>query len=214
MTNRELLVHELVEDEGIKLKTYPGPVTGEPHTGIGHLLSQAQSDEELEIMGLDEELDDWYELEITEDQAYKLLDVDINDAIESLAPTWTPQELDEMDGERYIALLSMAFQVGGFGVQRKFPSFVKAVKAQDWDRASKEMLWSNGLKMKRRSAWYKQTPTRCQAMADRMRHGTITSETPLPSLSDEPPNLNAYTERELLEELLQRTTNRSPQQYG
>ena len=87
MTNREALAKELVEDEGIELKTYPGPVTGKPHVGIGHLLDQAQSEEELEAMGLDEEFDDWYELEITEEQTYQLLEVDIDDAIESLAPT-------------------------------------------------------------------------------------------------------------------------------
>ena len=109
----------------------------------------------------------------------------------------------------------MAFQMGGFKIQKKFPSFVKAMKEERWDDAADEMEWSNGKTKQRRSAWWKQTEKRCKEMADRMRHGTIkTAEVEIPSISDEPPNLNAYTERELLEELLQRSTNRSPQRYG
>ena len=214
MNNIEQLKVELRKDEGIELKAYPGPVTGLPHIGIGHLLAQEQSEEELEAMGIDDELEDWWELEITPEQAEALLDIDVQEAIESLAPTWTEEELQALDPERFIALISMAFQMGGFKIQKKFPSFVKAMKEERWDDAADEMEWSNGKTKQRRSAWWKQTEKRCKEMADRMRHGTITSETPLPSLSDEPPNLNAYTERELLEELLQRTTNRSPQRYG
>ena len=172
MDNRERLKHELREDEGFRATTYPGPLTGLPHIGFGHLLGQEQTDEELAAMGLDDELDDWKGFTITQAQAEKLLDIDVNDAIKSLAPTWTPEELEMLDPERFIALMSMAFQVGGHGVQYKFPSFVKAVKAEDWDRAADEMEWSNGLKKQRRSAWYKQTPDRCADMANKMRGKT------------------------------------------
>ena len=130
-----------------------------------------------------------------------MLDIDIDDAIESLAPTWTPEELEELDAERFIALISMAFQMGGYSVQKKFPSFVKAVKAEDWDRASKEMVWSNGLKMQRRSAWFKQTPDRCQLMADRMLHGTVKEEeTGVP----ENTVLSEYSTKYLLAEIQRR----------
>ena len=215
MNNIELLKVELRKDEGVELKAYPGPVTGLPHIGIGHLLAQEQSEEELEAIGIDDELEDWWELEITPEQAEALLDIDVQEAIESLAPTWTEEELQALDPERFIALISMAFQMGGFKIQKKFPSFVKAMKEERWDDAADEMEWSNGKTKQRRSAWWKQTEKRCKEMADRMRHGTIkTAEVEIPSISDEPPNLNAYTERELLEELLQRSTNRSPQRYG
>ena len=169
------------------------------------VLDQEQSDAELEAMGIDDELEDWYELEITEDQAYKLLDIDIDDAIESLAPTWTPEELEELDTERFIALISMAFQMGGYSVQKKFPSFVKAVKAEDWDRASKEMLWSNGLKMQRRSAWHKQIPERCQLMADRMKNGTAVAEEDVEI--DVETMLSAVAIVDLLEEIKRRVGN-------
>ena len=64
----------------------------------------------------------------------------------------------------------MAFQLGSVV---KFPSMVNAVKSGGWDRAADEMLWSNGLKKQRQSQWYKDTPNRCQKMADAMRYGTF-----------------------------------------
>ena len=67
--NRELLKETLRKDEGFENKTYPGPVTGEPHIGFGHLLGQSQTDDELKVMGLDDELDDWKDFEITVEQA-------------------------------------------------------------------------------------------------------------------------------------------------
>ena len=204
--NRELLKETLRKDEGFDNKTYPGPVTGEPHIGYGHLLGQSQTEDELDVMGLDDELDDWADFEITVDQAERLLDIDVDDAVESLAPTWEPDELEGLDPERFIALLSMTFQVGGFGVQRKFPAFVKAMKDGDYDRASEEMLWSNGLKKQRQSAWYKQTPIRCQEMADRMRNGTIAPSPTEQHLTQADTSLANATDRELLEELLSRIT--------
>lgn len=182
MNNKEELKKEVREDEGLKLETYPGPKTKKPHIGYGHLLGQAQHEDELEAMGLDDELDDWTGFTITKEQAELLLDIDVNDVVEGLEstkkyPGWTEEELDELDSERYIALMSMAFQLGAPGVRQKFPSFVKAVKEQDWNRAADEMLWSNGLKKQRRSQWYKDTPPRCETMAKRMRFGLMSNET-------------------------------------
>ena len=205
--NREALKHELREDEGFRDTTYPGPTTGLPHIGYGHLLGQEQTDEELEVLGLDDELEDWTGYKITQEQAERLLDIDVDDAIESLAPTWSEAELNTLDPERFIALISMAFQIGGFGIQRKFPSFVGAVKDGDYDRAADEMLWSNGLKKQRRSAWYKQTPDRCQLMADRMRNGTITpTEKPNPKPYQADTEPSGLTDQELIAQLTEITT--------
>ena len=173
-TNREILKDEVRSDEGYEDTTYLGPVTGLPHIGYGHLLGEEQTDEELQILGLDDEPEDWTGFKISREQAEQLLDRDVDDAMESLAPTWDVAELEALDTERFIALMSMAYQMGGYKIQKKFPSFVKAMKEKDYDRAADEMLWSNGLRKERRSAWYKQTPERCQEMADRMRHGTAT----------------------------------------
>ena len=167
-----------VRDESGKHKVYPGPKTKKPHVGWGHLLGQEQSEEELAAMGLDEELDDWWQFTITDEVSEALLDIDIQDAIEGLHPTkrldgWTEEQLEELDPERYVALINMAFQMGGYGVRKKFPSFMKAVKAEDWDRAADEMMWSNGLKKQRRSQWWNDSWERCELMAEKMRNGTV-----------------------------------------
>ena len=175
--NRDALRKHLILEEGLKLESYIEKKSGKWHIAYGHLLEQEQHDEELKVMGLEDELDEWKGFTVTQEQADKLLTIDIDDALESLEPTkryagWTDDELDALDPERFIALISMAFQMGGFGVRSKFPSFVKAMKSADWDRAADEMLWSNGLKKQKRSAWYAETPKRCQEMADRMRGET------------------------------------------
>ena len=204
MSNIEILKQEIRDDEGWCDTTYPGPKTGLPHIGYGHLLGQEQTDEELAAMGLEDELDDWTDFTITKEQGEALLDIDVGDVVEGLHPSkrypgWTEDELEALDSERFIALMSMAYQLGGPGVRMKFPSFVKAVKAEDWERAADEMLWSNGLRKERRSQWYKDTPKRCQEMADKMRLGGALNEI----VDDDIPDLTEdvrSTER-LLQEL-------------
>lgn len=193
-SNREYLENIIREEEGKKLNdkglhiVYKGPKTGWPHVCFGHLLHFEQSEEELAAMGLAEEPDDWFAagLEFTDETAEKLLQIDIEDAIESLEstkkyPGFTEDELEALDPERYVALINMAFQLGGAGVRRKFPSFVKAVHAEDWDRAADEMLWSNGLLKQKRSQWWIDTPERCELMAEKMRNGTVVPD-PEPEL--------------------------------
>ena len=185
MSNLEHLKAHMRDDEGEKLNdegfhiVYPGPKTKKPHCCYGHLLSIQQSEAELDAMGLEEEPEDWFaaDLAFSNETAELLLDIDIEEAIEGLAsskryPGWTEEELEALDPERYIALISMAFQLGGPGVRRKFPSFVKAVHAEDWNRAADEMVWSNGLTKQKRSQWYIDTPGRAQEMSDRMRYGS------------------------------------------
>ena len=185
LNNIEELKIEIRHEEGVKLNdeglhiVYKGPKTGKPHCCYGHLLGQQQSEEELKVMGLEDEPEDWFAAGLTfnDSQAEELLDIDIADAIEGLHsskryPGWTEQELLDLDPQRFIGLINMAFQLGGPGVRMKFPSFVQAVHAQDWNRAADEMLWSNGLLKQKRSQWYLDTPDRCQLMSDKMRHGT------------------------------------------
>lgn len=188
---------------------YPGPKTKLPHIAYGHLLGQQQSEEELEAMGLEDEPEDWFTcgLTLTDDQAEKLLEIDIQDEMEGLHPTkrypgFTEKELESLDPERFIALINMAFQLGGPGVRMKFPSFVRAVHAEDWDRAADEMLYSNGVLKQKRSQWYIDTPARCQAMADKMRNG---SEKPKDPVTDSDlASLSGYASTELLQELIRR----------
>ena len=164
---KELKAH-LELKEGRKTKAYPDQF-GVMHIAVGHKLDAEQKDDELAAMGLEDELDDWNGFEISEEAIDLLLDIDIEDTLHGLRFSFTDEELEALDPQRFCALFNMAFQNGSCV---KFPSMVKAVKAGDWDRAADEMLWSNGEKKNRRSAWYKQTPGRCQENADMMRNGT------------------------------------------
>ena len=86
---------------------------------------------------------------------------------------------------------------------------VKAVKEGDWNRAADEMLWSNGLRKQRRSAWYKQTPNRCQDAADKMRNDDSEkpSETEPSALSRVPTEQLVKTIEQVTAELQRRIDN-------
>lgn len=174
--NRDELRKHLEHEEGKKLEAYIEKKSGLWHIGYGHLLQQEQTPAECAILGIDDDdydVDNWEGFTITDEQCDALLQVDIQDAVDSLLPRWTEEDLDKLAPDRYIALISMAFQMGGWKIQKGFPSFCAAVDNEDWDRAADEMMWRNGLKKQNRSAWYVQTPARCQQMSDAMRYGTF-----------------------------------------
>ena len=203
MSNKEVLKQEVREKEGLELTTYLDPDGVSKCIGYGHKLSDAQSPEELVILGLEEDLDDWDGFTIDEDQAECLLSVDIHDAIETLEstkryPGFTEDELEDLDPQRYIAIIQMAYQMGGNGVRMKYPSFVQAVHDQDWNRAADEMLWSNGLRKQRRSLWHKQTTARCEEMAEKMRYGTklLREEEPM-----QPPNTTSASDQKQMKDI-------------
>ena len=172
----DLLRQTLKHHEGLRLEAYKD-TKGLWTIGIGHLLDQEQHDDELEVLGLEDELDDWEGFTITEEQAYALLELDIEDAVEDLAPAFTPEDIEALDEPRRVVLISMAFQLGGGGV-RKFKSFIKHLKAGEYSKAADEMLWSNGETKNRRSKWYRDTQKRCEEAAEIMRgesHNTLTA---------------------------------------
>ena len=175
MVNTDVLSKILEEEEGLKLKAYPGPVTGLLHIGIGHLLEQQQDDTELQILGLEDEEDDWTDFRINPDQAYALLDYDIQQSVDRLPLLLDGNTLETIGETRRSILSLMEFQMGVAGVQ-KFVSFLQALRVGDYDRAADEMEWSNGLKKQRRSKWYKQTKDRCIEMAKAMREGVFATD--------------------------------------
>ena len=198
--NINALKEHLEHDEGRKKGAYKDS-KGLWTIAVGHLLSAEQTDRELEAMGLEDELDDWEGFEITDEQIDALLNIDIDDTLTMLKLSFTIDELTELNPDRFIALFSMAFQMGSVV---KFPSMVNAIKSADWERAADEMLWSNGLKKQRRSQWYKDTPKRCQKMSDGIRWGNFDGQfkQPLPVVAASP--LSAYSDADLIDELYQR----------
>ena len=212
MSNVVALRALLVKEEGCELVAYLEKKSQKMHVGYGHLLEQEQTNDELAVLELEDELDDWTGFTITQDQADKLLNVDISDAIVSLAPAFTPEELEELDEARYIALLSMSFQLGGYGVQR-FTSMVEAIQEEDWERAADEMIWRDATKKIKRSAWYTQTTDRCLAASEAMRTGSF-GVTEIPAIFNTPDSeLASYSNEEffrccetIFKELLRRIT--------
>ena len=164
--NNDKIKEILEEHEGLKLEAYQDSL-GIWTIGIGHNLQEEQSDEELEALRINEGKWEYYNgttwkhFGITQEQAYDLLDIDIEDAIHDIP--LDPETLAALTDARYTVLLSMAFQMGGRGI-RKFKKFLAAVEGGDWDTAAEEMLDSR---------WAKQTPERCQELSAWMRHGTF-----------------------------------------
>ena len=197
MMNNDLLRRLLIDEEGIDLEAKK--VKGIWHVGIGHNLEIDQTEEELEVLG---EFDDPGQVTLTEDEAYTLFDIDVQDALEDVALVFSQEELDALGETRRAIVLSMVFQMGGAGV-RKFKNFVSTVKASDFDTASDEMLYAN-VQAKRRSAWYKQTPERCQRAADAMRVGYFERyNAPSVDLTEDRQDrpLAGFTNQELIAEL-------------
>lgn len=202
--NINALKAHLRHDEGEEEEAYQDS-EGNWTIAVGHLLDAEQSDRELKAMGLEDELDDWEGFTVTPEQMEELLNIDIDDTLTMLKLSFDESELEKLDPTRFISLFSMAYQLGSV---IKFPAMVKAVKTEDWGRAADEMLWSCGLKQQRRSTWYKQTPNRCQKMADGMRYGTFEKDKQDPvtaiAASLKESDLQTYTHDQLLAEIKRR----------
>ena len=204
----ELLRQLLIDEEGVELDAYQDS-RGIWTIGIGHNLEIDQTDEELDAIGRVELPDDLSTVTITTQEAYKLFDIDVNDAIEDISSVFDVQELNDLGETRRAVILSMVFQLGGGGI-RKFKNFIAAVKSQDWDTASDEMLFAN-VAAQRPSAWYRQTPERCQRAADAMRVGYFEkynrptqSATPTSDVPDIKIDLSKVSDAELIAELSRR----------
>jgi lysozyme len=146
--NRIAMVNLLVEDEGLRLDLYddatgrqlkPGDtIKGHPTIGIGRALDVQPLTKEEALFLVSSSLD----------RAEAALDRNL--------PGW--RTLAEV---RQRVLVSMVYQMGWGGVSG-FPKFLAAVKREDFDAASAEML---------DSAWHAQTPARAERLAKMMREG-------------------------------------------
>lgn len=191
---RDKIRKALILKEGIKKISYKD-TEGHWHIGIGHSLKDPQTDAELTILGLDDDLEDWDGFKITDIQIDQLFEHDIDETFHRLGRSFTDEELDSLDPERFMALYNMAYQIGSVS---GFPSMVQAVKDEDWELAADEMLYRNGQNKLVHSIWYKQTPKRCQENADKMRFGTIVEEQDEPG---QPPPASISKQQELISDI-------------
>ena len=172
--SREEYAEELlIREEGEHLEAYQDS-EGYWTIAIGHRLDILQSEEELAALGLEEELEDWEGFTVTKEGSASLFKIDLQEAIHDLYPAFSEEDLNKLDPVRFAVIVSMAFQMGGAGV-RKFRNFIKAVKAQEWQDAAREMEYAN-YETQRRSKWYIQTPQRCIRASQMMATGVFCFE--------------------------------------
>lgn len=111
----QTLIDQLIDHEGMELKAYTDTV-GKTTIGVGR---------NLEDVG------------ISEEEAMILLKNDIHRIVEQLN-----EKLDwwrDLDAARQRALISMGFNLGIYGLL-KFKNTLEALKNQQWEEASKEMM--------------------------------------------------------------------------
>lgn len=150
MLQMNTILSRLRFHEGLSLSLYKD--TRDLNTiGIGKCVdTNPLTPEEEKVCG------DWRH-GITIEMAHYLCRNDINRCIESLEklPFWK-----NLDSERQYALLDMHYQMGK-GVF-KFKKMLKAMENKNFILASKECLDSN---------YHKQTPKRCERIANLIRTG-------------------------------------------
>ena len=143
--NYEDVKTRIKKHEGFSAKVYLDSL-GKGTIGYGHLLTEDDDFEEGII----------YDKDILE----TLFDKDFIKA---------KQGMEELVGTQALPMLvkgviiEMVFQLGKTGVS-KFKNMFAALKEYDYTRAAVEML---------NSAWYRQTPGRCEELANLVRKCTI-----------------------------------------
>ena len=122
--NFELLVKELIRDEGMVLKPYRDSL-GFLTIGIGHLIKKGES------FGV-----------ITKDQAISILEEDIKDAerkLDSIFPGW--RKLDDVRQRTFLNLsVNLGYKLADF------KRFLHAAKSEDWEKAGDYLIQSRWFK--------------------------------------------------------------------
>ena len=129
--------NQIVRHEGLKLKPYRCSAN-KLTIGVGR---------NLEDVG------------ITEDEAYMLLEKDIDRAAYGLGSVFPV--VKGLEPARYFALINMTFNLGLNGIN-KFKNMWRALDDYDYDRAADEMLDSK---------WARQVGNRANELAEQMRTG-------------------------------------------
>lgn len=120
MTDRQKLVHQLVEHEGLRLTVYNDAV-GVPTIGVGRNLQSKG---------------------ISSAEAFALLDHDIDECIHDLTTfAWFPN-LSEV---RQRVIVDLRFNLGASGF-RGFPKTIHALAIGDYETAAAELLNSQAAK--------------------------------------------------------------------
>jgi|TARA_Y100000004_G_scaffold146606_1_gene167528 lysozyme len=141
--NLERLMESVKKHEGYRNKVYLDTL-GKRTVGVGHLCTE-----------------DWWEddKEYEEEFLMKILEEDLQEAIEGASTLMLQHECTDIDEKAHEILIEMVFQLGMTGVS-KFKNMWKALSEYNYTGASYEMLDSK---------WAKQTPNRAKSMAEQMK---------------------------------------------
>jgi lysozyme len=137
----EDLKSRIKKHEGFLSKVYLDSL-GKATIGYGHLLTEDDDFAEGII----------YDKDILED----LFEKDFAIAVKGAEELLKGYEIALIAKE---VIIEMVFQLGKTGVS-KFKNMFAALKEHDYSRAAAEML---------NSAWYRQTPSRCEELSDLMK---------------------------------------------
>ena len=137
----EQLKNRIKAHEGFIAKVYLDSL-GKATIGYGHLLTEDDDFVEGVI----------YDKDILEE----LFDKDFNKAVQGAEELLEDYVVAPLAKE---VIIEMVFQLGKTGVS-KFKNMFAALKEYDYTRAAAEML---------NSAWYRQTPSRCEELSNLMR---------------------------------------------
>ena len=137
MTFKDKIKDQLVLHEGLRLKPYKC-TSGKLTIGVGRNLD---------------------DVGISEQEAFMLLDSDINKIINSL-PFQFPF-YSKLNDARKAVLINMAFNIGMSGLF-KFKNMLAAIREEDFEQASYEML---------DSVWAEQVGNRARQLANQMANG-------------------------------------------
>jgi GH24 family phage-related lysozyme (muramidase) len=137
----EDLKSRIKKHEGFLAKVYLDSL-GKATIGYGHLLTEEDDFVEGVI----------YDKDILE----ALFEKDFNKAVQGAEELLKDYNIALVARE---VIIEMVFQLGKTGVS-KFKKMFDALKNNDYSRAAAEML---------NSAWYRQTPSRCEELSELMR---------------------------------------------
>ena len=137
----EDLKSRIKKHEGFLSKVYLD-ILGKATIGYGHLLTEEDDFVEGVI----------YDKDILE----SLFEKDFNIAVQGAEELLKGYDIALVAKE---VIIEMVFQLGKTGVS-KFKKMFEALKNNDYSRAAAEML---------NSAWYRQTPSRCEELSNLMK---------------------------------------------
>ena len=146
VSDREELLEQLKEDEGVKYEVYLDHL-GYPTCGIGHLIKPEDAEAELEVGD-----------EVSEERVIELFKEDIGIACRDAVNIYGWSGFCEWPEEVQNILINMTFNMG-LPRLSKFKNMHRALEKQDWKQAAIEG---------RDSKWYEQVTNRAERLMSKL----------------------------------------------